>query len=336
MTFSEFAQILHDFIGVDRKQWEFPGYLLSLFMHEPRTDEDIQLDEQDKYYPYSTIKQKSAAAKVYAGDDNRNLPVKVARFVLGHQRKTALIDAIYDLDDDPKDQLCMKLTNLGIVCDYNTIADVAADVLCKILEARVRGEDGYIPPTQGSIESQQGPLANETLKEIHVKDGVLYLKGATIKLPVQLTASAKIEPHEHRYVNALCEAYADALERSAVCPDDIPTLPKKFSVSFSSQRKAYYAAESVRRSVRDVIDDGDHQFELLEDEAYVGIEETYWSDYKNGFERLNAVLGKITSVALNKSALLHITNLIGTLEKKGICHILVNNEKIDSWVHTDG
>lgn len=103
-----------------------------------------------------------------------------------------------------------------------------------------------------------------------------------------------------------------------------------------SQRKAYYAAESVRRSVRDVIDDGDHQFELLEDEAYAGIEETYWSDYKNGFERLNAVLGKITSVALNKSALLHITNLIGTLEKKGICHILVNNEKIDSWVHTDG
>lgn len=250
MTFSEFAQILHDFIGVDGKQWEFPGYLLSLFMHEPCTDEDKQLDAQDKYYPYGTLKQKSAAEKVYAGDDNRNLPVKVAGFVLGHQRKTALIDAIDDLDDDPKDQLCRKLTNLGIACDH-------------------------------------------------------------------------------------CEAYADALERPTVCPDDIPTLPKKFGVSFSSQRKAYYAAESVRRSVRDAIDDGDHQFELLEDEAYAGIEETYWSDYKNGHKRLNAVFGQITSVAWNKSALFYITNLIGALEKKGICHILVNNEKIGSWVHTD-
>lgn len=64
---------------------------------------------------------------------------------------------------------------------------------------------------------------------------MLYLKGATIQLPIQLTASAKIEPHEHRYVDALCEAYADALERSSVSPDEIPTLPKRYSTSFSSQ-----------------------------------------------------------------------------------------------------
>ena len=78
------------------------------------------------------------------------------------------------------------------------------------------------------------------------------------------------------------------------------------------------------------------QVENAEMVAYAGIEEVYWSAYKNGFERLNAVLSQIASTSLNKSALVHITNLIGTLEKKGICHILVNNERIGSWVNTDG
>lgn len=336
MTFSEFAQILHGFIGVDRKQWEFPGYLLSLFMHEPISDEDKLLDEKDEYYPYTTLKQKSAAEKVYSGADNRNLPVKTAKFVLAHHTKTALIDTIHELDDDPKDQLCEKMNALGIACSYETVAVVVADTFYHILEARSQKKDGYTPSPQGAVVAPQEPLSNEALREIQIKDGMLYLKGATIQLPIQLTASAKIEPHEHRYVNALCEAYADALERSSVSPDEIPTLPKRYSTSFSSQRKAYYAAESVRRSVRDVIDDGEHQFELLEDEAYAGIEEVYWSAYKNGFERLNAVLSQVASTALNKSALVHITNLIGTLEKKGICHILVNNERIGSWVNTDG
>lgn len=52
-------------------------------------------------------------------------------------------------------------------------------------------------------------------------------------------------------------------------------------------------------------------------------------------DRLKAVLDRITIISLTKSALINVVGLIGNLEKKGICHILVNDEKIKSWVDID-
>lgn len=51
--------------------------------------------------------------------------------------------------------------------------------------------------------------------------------------------------------------------------------------------------------------------------------------------RLNAVLEKVTSTSLDRSILSQMRNLIGNLEKKGICHILVNDGTIESWVHVN-
>ena len=82
--------------------------------------------------------------------------------------------------------------------------------------------------------------------------------------------------------------------------------------------------------------DGENQFQILKEDAYEGIKETYFvENYKNGNERLNAVMIKITSTTLDKSTLAHIKNLIGNKEKKGICHILVNDGVIVSWVDID-
>lgn len=55
----------------------------------------------------------------------------------------------------------------------------------------------------------------------------------------------------------------------------------------------------------------------------------------NKYDRLKAVLDRITTISLTKSALINVVGLIGNLEKKGICHILVNDEKIKSWVDID-
>jgi len=305
-------------------------------MHEPRTPEDEKLDEQDNYYPYSKRSQKSAAEKVYQGDPKRNLPVHIAKFVIGHQSRTGLIDAIHSLDDDPKDQLCESLNRIGISCDYQSVAEVATEALFKILEARSKRNEGFDFSAMKAPEATAEPLSTDHLTEIYIKDGVLHLKDSLIRLPAQLSVPDVPDAHEYLYVGAICEAYADALGRESVTSEDVPTLPQRFKSNYSSQRKAYYAAESVRRSVRDVIDDGDNQFAILEEEAYAGIEEAYWADYNNGFERLNAVLMKMTNTSLNKSTLVHIANLIGPIEKKGLCHIMVNEERIKSWVNIDG
>ena len=62
---------------------------------------------------------------------------------------------------------------------------------------------------------------------------------------------------------------------------------------------------------------------------------TYRKRYDSGYDRLIAVLEKITNTRLDLSTLVQIRNLIGNMERKGIYHILVNDGTIQSWVQKD-
>ena len=164
---------------------------------------------------------------------------------------------------------------------------------------------------------------------------IIYLGNEEIQLPVELTPLPLISEYDMPYINALCEVYAEKLEQE-VTPDSLATLPDRYKKNFSEQRKAFYSAESVQRSVREVFADGEEQFNLLKDDAYEGISPIYFDDtYATGYDRLIAVLSKITNTTLSVSTLTNIIGLIGNLEKKGICHILVNDDRIKSWVNID-
>ena len=164
---------------------------------------------------------------------------------------------------------------------------------------------------------------------------IIYLGTDEVVLPVQLVPQSALEAHELPYINALCEVYAEKISQE-VTPDSIDALPPMYRRHFAEQRKAYYSAESIHHSVREVFADGEQQFSALKDDAYDGIEPTYYDDnYATGYDRLRAVLEKITSTTLTKSALVNIIGLISNLEKKGICHMLVNDERIRSWVIID-
>lgn len=86
---------------------------------------------------------------------------------------------------------------------------------------------------------------------------------------------------------------------------------------------------------RETFSDGAKQFSTLKEDAFAGIEDAYYDDYSTGYDRLKAVLERITTISLTKSALINLVGLIGNLEKKGICHILVNDDIIKSWVNID-
>lgn len=180
------------------------------------------------------------------------------------------------------------------------------------------------------------PLAPISPTRYDNNSRIIYLGTEEIVLPVQLVPQSELVSHELPYINALCEVYAEKI-RQEVSPASIDTLPPMYKRHFAEQRKAYYSAESVHRSVREVFADGEQQFSALKDDAYDGIEPTYYDDnYATGYDRLRAVLEKITSTTLTKSALVNIVGLISNLEKKGVCHMLVNDERIRSWVVIDG
>jgi len=161
---------------------------------------------------------------------------------------------------------------------------------------------------------------------------IVYLGSEEIILPVQLVPQDELDPNELPYINALCEVYAERIQQAV----SSTAIPREFRRHYANQRKAYFGAESAQRSVREIFADGEAQFKALKSDAYEGIEATYFSDrHTTGFDRLEAVLEKITNTSLSGSALMNVVGLISNLEKKGICHMMVNDGDIKSWVKID-
>lgn len=58
----------------------------------------------------------------------------------------------------------------------------------------------------------------------------------------------------------------------------ISNLPRKYQMNFYDQRKAYLSAESIQRSISEVYEDGENQFDILKEDAFGGIKTTYYDD----------------------------------------------------------
>lgn len=158
-------------------------------------------------------------------------------------------------------------------------------------------------------------------------------KLALMEVPERLIPPDSVADEELRYVSELLSAYADATGRDGLTQADLsdPEL-RRFQKDFSKQRKDFYAAETIRRASRDSLAArGVEAFQALKDETYSGIEDTLDDYYANGFLRLRAVMDRIGILTLSKSMLLKIPNWVGIEERKGICHFLVNDGKVQ-WV----
>lgn len=138
---------------------------------------------------------------------------------------------------------------------------------------------------------------------------------------------------EHAYTDALIKAYAQVEKKADYSLDDISVHPL-YAEHFAEQRRYYFAAEAVRRGTRDIYKEED-QFNVLRDETYEGVKEIFRKKAVNGLERLSNVLIRAVEIHSDRCWLCRDTDWIGMAQKKGICHILVNDGKIPGWVRSD-
>lgn len=334
MKFCEFVQLMHGYIGCDKEQQEYVLYLTSLIIRDPMTDDEEKLDEEDKFNPLSG-KSTSYFSKVYTGENGRKISKQDARVIQGRFSKTKFVDEFMTVDTEARENLVEDLKQHNVNADIDNVDEVCAELFLKLINAMADGK-GFIDTAQDNVLVDSGGtrIVMVTVDSVFVKDGKLHVGDEVLQLPVALAPDKDIKPEEMPYVNALCAAYADALMQ-AVTPDIIGTLPGRYHRDFSSQRASYYEAEWLHHSVRDVFDGGEEKFEALKKDAYDGIESTYLQDYDNGYQRLQAVLDKITNTTLDTSSIDRIKSLMKNVHKKGICHILVNDGTINSWVDID-
>lgn len=153
--------------------------------------------------------------------------------------------------------------------------------------------------------------------------------------PKKLIIPEEIVKKEMPYVHALMRIYGE-IER--IDNFDLGDFDKhsNHKLHFQRQRKDYYSAEFVRHCMRDsYADEGDNQFEILEDEVYDGVVDVYENDYDSGKKRLGEVLVQAARIPVDKCWASRDTDWIGNSEKKGVCHILVNDERIRGWLDED-
>jgi hypothetical protein len=145
-----------------------------------------------------------------------------------------------------------------------------------------------------------------------------------------------IAQEEMPYVDALMKVYAEEFDVEALEPDELEGLSEREKRHFDDQRRHYYSAEYVRHSMRDAYSESaEDQFGVLEDEVYDGVEDVYQDDYATSKKRLTSVLAQAASIPVNKCWISRETDWIGNSEKKGICHILVNDRRIRGWLDDD-
>ena len=335
LTISLFLQIMRKYVGAENKSIpSFCTYFFALFMKEPISSREVGLDDDDKYYPFGKESEKSAAYKMYKG--KRDIPESALRAVHANLDKSRFLEAAADIPFDARKNLCTDLSQYGVDCTTDNVDETCAEIFCSIIKAELRKLPGVeIDLFEGRNELGE-VIPPVPIQPARYADGAVYLPGGdVIKLHPSLKPHGDINEATLPYIHALCEVYAERLERE-VTPDTAGELPENLQQHLKRQREAYFDAKSIQHSVRDAFVDGEQQFDALKDDAYDGIEMVYFDEnHETGYVRLQEVLKKITSTELAKSNLVNIKGFISNRTRKGVCHILVDDERIKSWVNTD-
>lgn len=332
MHFHEIASELKTYMAPKSRDGEFVISLVRLSIRPPMNDEEQEADYLHEYNPMQKNISLNMLDQILEGRD-KYISKARAGMICSLYDGSELAEQVDELYDGDKEHLQKFLYKHGLVVKTDELGSAVQDIFDQLYHGLKKGiHDVEIKLT---IHDPKPSIKNLAGDRIYCENGKLYIDGDVIELPIKLS-DAQIYDFEAGYISALCDAYAEALSRDSVSVDDIRNLPKKYQLNFYEQRKAYLSAESIQRSISEVYEDGENQFDILKEDAFHGIKTTYYDDYDNGYRRLLEVLKKISDVQLTKSKLMLIKNLIGNLERLGIVHILVNDKTMTSWVDPYG
>lgn len=324
MKFCNLVQFLHSNYEININAGDFVAVIIDAILDDEAVDNDFQ-------NPICTLK-KSTKEAYYSG--RLQISRKKAAMIAPRIDETKFAGFIDTYSIDALNYMKDKLAEYGFDVEPYETGKACANILAQIIIRRAEGLSDDVVSLNYQRMEMGKKLKNITPATIERRGNKLHISGEVITIN-QMLVPDDISKHELDYIYALFEAYAEKLKMNTFTTEDVSSLPKRYAENYREQRIAYYSAVSIERSVRDIFDDGEDEFQRLKNDAWHGINTTYWKDYEDGYSRLNAVLEKITSTTLDNSVLSQMRNLIGNLEKKGICHILVNDGVIESWVNID-
>ena len=320
MWLFEYLQLVYPYFAQGRSETEFvPGFFTEVM------DENVD-PELNPFYDYTPDFLK----RVYEGTKR----VESSKFTLvlpklSQLRMRKLVDRI--LNSDAQFEIIDDFKNAGF--EFNSTH--LGDDLCALLKAIVKNaaKDRDNPSPAKSKRKAQKPtthgFAATAPSDIFVKDGRLYVGADSVELPKGVNITANIAGDEARYVEQLCGAYSEEYGR-AITPDNV-RQDTDCGEQFAEQRINFYSADALRVTLEH-FPEGDDEFTTVKDETYTGVSPV-WRDptHRNGYVKLLKTLQQAAALELRKSKAAHTTGLFGQSEMAGVCHMLVNDQRL-WWV----
>ncbi len=131
------------------------------------------------------------------------------------------------------------------------------------------------------------------------------------------------------YVQQLLAAYEEDSGDEYLEPEDIKGT--EYEGHFRQQRRNYYQAEAVHREIRDSIRKTEEGFDALKEEIEDGVYDVVHAKYDKGLDKAKAVLHAAGMLPISHNMDEYMLGWVGPGERRGVCHMLVNEEKIE-WV----
>lgn len=148
--------------------------------------------------------------------------------------------------------------------------------------------------------------------------------------PVAIEVPEKIDLTEMVYVSAILEAFSEDAGVEVITQGELLSKLEyaKYKTKLDRYRTDYYRAEGIKESLKDTnLEAEEGLFQKLEDETFDSIIDKVEDDYGTSYQRMNNVLEHVTTVELS-SLIAKVPGLVQSSQKKGLCHILVNEERI--------
>ncbi len=314
-------------LKVESKNSDFLLAIIDAFIRDPYANESFE-NPLLKYESNETLRGIC--------NGNKSLKRQCASEIYNLYDKDKMMDFFYKRTDN-FDDLGEAILKFGFEIDRNEendedIPSTLADLLARIIEDISKGISQTYPPLR-KINIHN--LDKDAFKNVYIKEGYLHINGQVIELPHHFTLENLYIDCDLPYVVELLKVYSKLSGTTINTIEELKVYPE-YEKHLSEQSRCYYSAEAMRRSVRDLFNDGEENFNMLKDEIFDSIYETYVDlSLNDGYQRLKNVLEIVTKATLNSTILLNIKGLVTIKEKKGICHILVNEGRIKSWVEVD-
>ncbi len=169
---------------------------------------------------------------------------------------------------------------------------------------------------------------HELIKQFQETSYFLYFFGGQIQKHRIETIVPNIIDSERkmRYIEQLLIAYSEEISSKI---NEIEELEKygHFKIHFDLQRQNFYSIETLKQFERDNLPPDSTAFDDFKTEVLTAVYTKYLSSYENSFKRLISILEHSSLLNINNNPL---SVTLSIMDKNGICHHLVNENKL-SW-----